>query len=230
MQTHEEFSSASKLPVPGHRLQLCLPQTIQQYLDSTSTARRQDTGTHFPSMTISMHNSYHAKQTVRSAERKSDHCKVFREHLAREFLLRDTEDTVSRSSQEVENSLSSATTLTSTPKSVVAGQAFMTETWERFYQSLNIKPGLAGAKYTVAKPSGGSSQPLAGTTQDHAQLHQGRNSSCLAQEGHTQTTCQGRCNCQEPDRHLWGVAPLEGAFASRSAGFISSSVSQHLRN
>ena len=54
------------------------------------------------------------------------------------------------------------------PKSVVADQAFMTDTWEHFYQSLDIS----------------------------------RHCTCNTEESDLQAASEGRCNCQESDRHL----------------------------
>ena len=90
------------------------------------------------------------------------------------------------------------------PKSVVADQAFMTETWEHFYQSLDITPISLGPNTPWPNRAEAAVRLLQGTTQDHAKFHQGRNSTCNTEESDIQTAGEGRCNCQESDCHLRG--------------------------
>ena len=92
------------------------------------------------------------------------------------------------------------------PKSVVADQAFMTEKWEHFYQSLGIAPISLGPN--TPWPNRAETAVRLLKAQDHAQFHQGRHSTCNTEESDIQTTCQGSSNCQESNSHLRGAQRL----------------------
>ena len=129
-----------------------------------------------------------------------DHCQVplgTGEHIIVVVILDGATTEAVTTTQEVEN----ITVLRNyfdqyhlQPKSVVG--AFMTETWEHFYQSLNITPISLGPK-TLWQST---------IAEDHAQLHHGRHSTCDTEEGDIPTTCEGSCNCQKSDRHLRGCS------------------------
>ena len=76
----------------------------------------------------------------------------------------------------------------------------LTETWEHFYQSLDITPISLGPNTPWPNRAEAAVRLL--KTQDHAQLYQGRRSTCNTQESGTQTTFEGSRNCQKSDHHL----------------------------
>ena len=89
------------------------------------------------------------------------------------------------------------------PKSVVADQAFMTDTWEHFYQSLDITPISLGPN-TPWPNRAEAAVRLLKAQLDHAEFHQSRHCTCNTEESDLQAASEGRCNCQESDRHLRG--------------------------
>ena len=85
------------------------------------------------------------------------------------------------------------------PKSVVADQAFMTETWEHVYQSLDITPISLGPN-TPWPNRAEAAVRLLKENEDHAKVPQGRRSACNTEES--------SCNCQGSDCHLRGCKTI----------------------
>ena len=89
------------------------------------------------------------------------------------------------------------------PKPVVADQAFMTDTWEHFYQSLDITPISLGPNTPWPNRAEAAVQLL--TAQLKFMLSSIKaGSTCNTEESDIQAASEGRCNCQESDCHLRG--------------------------
>ena len=108
------------------------------------------------------------------------------------------------------------------PKSVVADQAFMTDTWEHFYQSLDITPISLGPN-TPWPNRAEAAVRLEGTTKDHAKFHQSRHCACNTEESDLQCYRQlvkAAATVRNQTVTYGGVTPLELAFGRRPADLI----------
>ena len=90
------------------------------------------------------------------------------------------------------------------PKSVVADQAFMTDTWEHFYQSLDITPISLGPNTPLPNRAEAAVRLLKAQLKIMlSSIKAGTAPATLKKVTHRQLV-EGRCNCQESDRHLRG--------------------------